>query len=522
MLWRGLLLALGALLWAGSVRAETLESALSPGKLIAGHAKLEGKCTECHVRFNKAAQTGLCLDCHKDVARDVQAHQGFHGRLKEKECRACHTEHKGRAMNIVPLDPRQFDHRLTDFLLRGAHADPALECRDCHLVGKKFRDAPSACIACHRKDDKHKGGLGTQCADCHVETDWKKTRFDHSKTRFPLTGSHRDVGCRDCHRDASFKGAPTQCVACHRKDDKHKTRFGTKCESCHTDRDWSVILFNHDRDTKFRLNGKHRFAKCESCHTGFLFKEKTPGTCIACHRKDDAHKGRYGEKCASCHSEKDWKQTLFNHNRDTKYALRGKHAFVKCDSCHTGQLFRQKLATTCFACHQKDDKHKGQEGKRCESCHNERSWKDALFDHGLTRFPLLGVHAKAKCKDCHLTPAFKDVKTACIGCHERDDKHERRLGPRCEQCHNARTWKAWAFDHDRRTSFRLDGGHKGLHCDACHKRPMPSRVTAATTCVGCHDVDDVHDGRFGRQCARCHVTSSFKTIRSGIGLVPAR
>lgn len=502
----------------GVARADTVESVLSPGKLIHGHADIEGDCAQCHVRFNRAAQTGRCLDCHKDVARDVQTHQGYHGRLEDNECRACHTEHKGRDMNIAPLDPRAFDHRMTDFLLKGAHSGPKIECRDCHKPGKKFREAPSECVACHKKDDKHKGSLGPACADCHTDIKWKQTRFDHSKTRFPLTGKHIDVNCRDCHVDPGFKGAPTQCVACHRKDDTHKTKFGTKCESCHTDKDWKVVLFNHDRDSNYPLRGKHRFAKCESCHTGFLYKEKLPTTCIACHKKDDVHKARYGEKCASCHSEKDWRALLFDHNRDTRYPLRGKHASVKCDSCHTGNLYRDKLASTCVACHRKDDKHNGQEGNKCESCHSERTWKDTRFDHGLTRFPLLGAHVKVECKQCHPTAAFKDASTRCVACHEKDDKHKRKLGPQCEQCHNARTWKAWDFDHDRRTHFKLDGGHRGLHCEACHQRPMPAKVSLTTTCVSCHESDDVHDGGFGKQCDRCHVTSSFKKVRAGMGL----
>jgi hypothetical protein len=520
MRWTAPLLIIGLSLCAFAASADTLESALSPGKLISGHAKFDNDCSKCHVRFNKAGQMDRCLDCHKDVARDVQSNRGFHGRLRDKSCRGCHTEHKGRHVNIAPLDSRTFDHRQTDFLLRGAHANPKVECRHCHLTGKKFRDAPMTCVACHKKDDKHRGRLGSRCSDCHTETNWKTTRFDHSKTRFPLTGKHIDVPCRSCHADPSFKGASTQCVACHRKDDKHKQRFGTRCESCHTDRDWKRITFDHDRDTKYRLKGKHRFTQCERCHTGFLFKEKTSTVCIACHRKDDAHKGRYGEKCASCHVESAWKPATFDHNRQTRYPLRGKHASVRCDSCHTGHLFRNKLTTACVACHLKDDKHKGQEGKKCDSCHSERSWRNALFDHELTRFPLLGAHAKVECKKCHVTPAFKDAKTACISCHRKDDKHKLRLGPRCEDCHNARSWKAWNFDHDRRTSFRLDGGHFGLQCEACHKRPMPSKVSVGTTCASCHEVDDVHDGRFGRQCERCHVTSSFKKIRPGIGMVP--
>ena len=43
-----------------------------PGEVIAGHVEYEYECGKCHQRFNKAAQNGLCLDCHKDTARDVE------------------------------------------------------------------------------------------------------------------------------------------------------------------------------------------------------------------------------------------------------------------------------------------------------------------------------------------------------------------------------------------------------------------------------------------------------------------
>jgi hypothetical protein len=50
--------------------AQSFEAALSPGNVIEGHAKVEGDCQKCHVRFDRAAQDGLCLDCHKEVGRD--------------------------------------------------------------------------------------------------------------------------------------------------------------------------------------------------------------------------------------------------------------------------------------------------------------------------------------------------------------------------------------------------------------------------------------------------------------------
>ena len=570
------------------------ETALMPGEVIQGHAKLEENCKECHVRFHKEEQSGLCADCHKDVKADIHKHEGFHGRLGDKECRECHTDHKGRNAKIVVLDTKNFDHSKTDFPLLGAHLKPGkVKCKDCHEAKKKYREAPSECNACHRKDDKHKGSLGTDCKSCHNERSWKETRFDHSleKTRFALTGKHVDVKCTKCHVSQSkFKGVSHQCVACHRKDDKHKGRYGKKCETCHTAKDWKKIEFDHDTQTKFKLLGKHDSVKCISCHKKPLFsKEKTPTTCIACHRKDDVHKGGLGDKCATCHSEekwkaakfnhdkdtkfplsgkhvttkcdachkpelkaaakklattcigchkkddkhkenfgtkcetchtaKDWKQISFDHDRDTKYALKGKHEKVKCVSCHTANLYRQKLSQDCASCHTKDDVHKGKLGKRCESCHNEKDWKDAKIDHGRTRFPLLGLHVTVECKKCHQTKLFRDTPSDCFSCHKKDDDrvHKRRLGTKCETCHNARSWKTWDFDHAKRTKFKLDGGHKKLDCYACHKKAMEDRIVVASTCVGCHDSDDVHRGEFGPLCERCHVTRDFKTLLIGAG-----
>ena len=96
---------LAALLLAASTlaSAQGLESVVMPGKVIEGHAKLEAKCDSCHVRFDKAAQSRLCGECHKDVASDQRAKTGYHGRAPEvqgKECRSCHTDH-GHTRNPI-------------------------------------------------------------------------------------------------------------------------------------------------------------------------------------------------------------------------------------------------------------------------------------------------------------------------------------------------------------------------------------------------------------------------------------
>lgn len=563
-------------------RAANLETAIMPGKVIAGHAKAESECRNCHIRFDRAAQPRLCLDCHKEVAADVRASAGFHGRLRERDCRQCHTDHRGREARIVLLDETKFDHSATDFALQGKHA--AARCTSCHRTGAKHRAAPSDCAACHRKDDAHKGRLGAACADCHNANDWKDARFEHARTEFPLLQRHARVKCAACHADQRYAETPRECLSCHRKDDTHKglfgarcaschdaadwksptfrhereTRFalrdrhrtvkcdgchrsplyrtrtptacqachrkddahkgalGDKCESCHTEARWKGGRFDHDRDNRFRLRGKHREAKCESCHKSRDFRDRTPTACVACHRQDDrerGHKGRYGDACGSCHAENNWKATLFRHERDTRYALRGGHARAACDTCHRGSLYGDKTSSECVACHERDDKHRAQLGRQCDRCHGEHDWRATAFSHDQSRFPLLGGHAGISCKQCHATPAFLDAKTDCAACHARDDVHRAKLGPRCEHCHDARSWKGAAFNHDLRTRFRLDGAHAKLACHACHSVPVPEKFTLTSDCASCHaKKDDVHFGSLGPRCERCHVADDWRKI----------
>lgn len=577
---------------ATPARADNVESALMPGQVIEGHAKWEEDCTKCHKRFDKAAQNTLCQDCHKDIRKDVAQKQGSHGRFKEqRECKECHTEHKGRTEKIAPITEQTFDHERTDFPLKGAHADvKKVECKACHKPKIKYRDAPSDCYSCHKKDDKHKGKVGSACADCHTDRNWKEIRFDHDKTRyklrnkhvevpckgchandryketpmdcyschkkddkhkgqegtkceechddrswkktpfdhnksrFPLMGKHAKVECKKCHLTPAFKDAPMDCYSCHKKDDKHKGTYGEKCEVCHAETDWKTITFDHDLHSKYPLRGRHITTKCESCHKGHLYKDKTPADCNACHKKDDKHKGKFSENCERCHTERDWKVFLFEHDHDTKYPLRGKHRTTKCESCHTGHLYKDKTPADCFACHKKDDKHKGQFSEQCERCHTERDWKVLLFEHDHdTTYPLRGKHRTTTCESCHKGRLYQDkTPTACYACHKKDDVHLRRLGTECQDCHSIRDWKLWDFDHDTRTRFKLDGGHKGLACYACHTASMDKKVKSSSSCVSCHKKDDKHEGSFGPQCERCHETTLWKTIKPGTKIFRGR
>jgi hypothetical protein len=508
------LFAAMSLLFMNTTRAADIETLLMPGKVISGHAKYESECSLCHVRFKKGTQSELCRDCHEEIDADMRARRGYHGLgsgIRESDCKSCHTEHIGRDARIVLLNRATFDHHETDFTLEGSHVE--IPCGGCHLPQKKYAEAPAACADCHSEQDPHKGKLGEQCHDCHNAESWQTFNFDHGETDFPLQGKHKDVACDSCHLRTRYQNTPKDCHSCHALNDVHDGRNGAKCHDCHSPRRWDRSDFDHDRKTDFALKGKHKTVSCEACHKESSARKKPRKDCYSCHRNDDRHTGRYGKQCDSCHSESSWKRTRFDHGRDTDFPLKGKHTRLSCSACHRGELDKENLSSQCHSCHLGDDVHRGQEGKQCQRCHQESSWSERIvFDHDLTRFPLLGLHLSTPCEECHISAAFKDSDSDCHACHKDDDDHQAALGTECGQCHNPNGWGLWIFEHNRQTDFKLDGGHTDLACSSCHYAPAKSKVRQSQRCAACHQHDDAHRGRFGRNCERCHNTESFRDV----------
>jgi Zn finger protein HypA/HybF involved in hydrogenase expression len=252
---------------------------------------------------------------------------------------------------------------------------------------------------------------------------------------------------------------------------------------------------------------------CEACHREAT-DQKPPSDCIGCHRADDEHQGRFGEQCADCHQQTDWDRVRFDHDRKTDYPLRGQHQQQPCLACHKGTLGKESLPADCIGCHRGVDVHEGQQGEQCQRCHQESGWGDGIaFDHDLTKFPLIGLHAGTPCEECHLSARFQDAPGQCVDCHRDDDPHKQSLGTECALCHNPNAWTLWRFDHNRQTDFQLDGAHENLVCEGCHRTPLSRHARVASDCHGCHQQDDVHRGGFGRRCDRCHNTESFSDVR---------
>ncbi len=486
---------------------------LMPGALAQAHAKEEQNCEACHSSFDKSAQNSKCLACHEPIADDQKHKTGFHGlaaMASTGDCKSCHTDHKGRNYNIVPLDVDLFDHTYTDFPLLGKHLNTT--CQSCHKAGTAFRDAAGACYGCHQDQDKHHGALGKECGDCHEPDAWNKpAAFDHDSTDFPLQGHHKKLQCGSCHAGEQYSFENKECIGCHQLRDVHLGRYGKDCQRCHNQEKWSSPVFDHTAETKFALTGAHQRSSCQACHFGDL-KEKKPSTeCVSCHRSSDIHTGRHGDHCESCHNTSRWNEARFNHSKDANWPLLGKHEKLACLQCHQGSL-QDSPGTRCIDCHRANDVHKSDALADCGTCHQPSGWNNtAGFDHELTRFPLEGMHAVAACQGCHSNHEFQQASKDCVDCHRTEDAHKSALGEQCGTCHTPNGWMLWTFDHDRATDFKLGGAHANLSCASCHQGKDAADVPR--DCGGCHAQNDRHEGKFGPDCGRCHSTKAFGDIQ---------
>lgn len=509
------ILALLIPMLAGEAWAFDFEKLVMPGPVSQVHAEIEGDCASCHETFERGQQGDRCLGCHEAVAEDLRDETGLHGRdprVRGSLCRDCHSEHQGRDGDILGFNRESFQHRFTDFELRDRHRE--VDCASCHLPEKAYREASPRCVDCHGEDDAHGGRLGDDCATCHVERSFKETKFEHASTGFALEGAHARVDCSLCHAGDRYEGTPTECRACHATNDAHGGDFGQDCARCHAPGGWEQPAFDHAAETRFALSHRHAEAKCSSCHGGAFGRKNLKTSCVACHSPDDIHRGRNGSDCASCHTERGWDRVTFDHERETAFPLRGSHATLACQGCHQRDPREESLSGACIDCHASDDAHADTQARDCGQCHNESGWRERLrFDHDITRFPLLGLHAVELCESCHKSTRFRDAEPGCVGCHASDDPHEQKLGENCGRCHNPNGWSIWSFDHGRDADFPLQGNHEGLNCLACHTRPSPGTVSQASDCATCHDFDDIHSGGFGRDCGRCHHEGGWSDVR---------
>jgi hypothetical protein len=69
----------------------------------------------------------------------------------------------------------------------------------------------------------------------------------------------------------------------------------------------------------------------------------------------------------------------------------------------------------------------------------------------------------------------------------------------CARCHTPNNWTPDKFDHNRNSSFKLDGAHLKVACAGCHKETVgqdkPVRIFKPLdkSCSSCHGGKDFQD-----------------------------
>jgi hypothetical protein len=493
-------------------------------------------CLQCHANGYAGTSTN-CVDCHNaDFQGTINPN---HNSLNiSTDCIACHTTE-------ADWMPANFAIHDNYYALNGAHAAIANDCVVCH--NGDYNNTPNTCVGCHQTDfnnttnpDHTEAQFPTDCAQCHSESAWEPSTFDHNSI-YPLNGAHASIAtnCAECHSEG-YTNTPNTCVGCHQTDfnnttnpDHTEAQFPMDCAQCHSESAWEPSTFDHN--STYPLNGAHATiaTNCIECHSnGYT---NTPNTCVGCHQTDfnnttnpDHADAQFPTDCAQCHSESAWEPSTFDHN--SIYPLNGAHARIatNCAECHSAGY--TNTPNTCVGCHQTDfdntsnpDHAEAQFPTDCAQCHSESAWAPSTFDHN-SIYPLNGAHANiaTNCVECH-SDGYTNTPNTCIGCHQtdynntNDPNHSSAQFPTdCTQCHTESAWQPSTFDHDGMYFPIYSGKHKGEwnQCVDCHSNSSDYSVF---TCINCHEhsnksqVDNDHSEVNGYQynstsCYTCHPT----------------
>ncbi|MDO9152682.1 MAG: cytochrome c3 family protein [Paludibacter sp.] len=286
------------------------------------------------------------------------------------------------------------------------------------------------------------------CTTCHTTEGWNKMNekgFNHNKTKFPLAGQHKMVGCKKCHPSLQFNDAKTECSSCHA--DIHQGTVGRDCGRCHNSHSWIIPNANVKqihRQQGFVLLGAHATADCNRCHTSAskLRFDNMRTDCYACHQfnyqsaKRPNHKTvGFGTDCERCHNMagREWTAKGRGFVHSSSFPLTGAHKAAECRTCHWDN----------YSAAEKEDLAKS---NQCNSCHSLKNSDKARFPAHTTKY------LKYDCGDCHNTTSWssgvrftqhdswgriysgkhKGKWTKCTDCHNNDAAYVAN----CSKCHS--------------------------------------------------------------------------------------
>ena len=168
--------------------------------LAGGHAGLA--CSRCHGAGKPHAVGAACASCHETAfmaaANPSHARLPAHLRGLPHERVVAAGEVRPRQDPLPPDGGAHADRVRGAATWAGATRARANDCNSCHQPDYARTTNPN-----HRRDASRR-----KCQDCHNTGAWKPANFDHSKTRFALTGAHERTECARCHVGGRYSRHP--------------------------------------------------------------------------------------------------------------------------------------------------------------------------------------------------------------------------------------------------------------------------------------------------------------------------
>jgi hypothetical protein len=363
----------------------------NPGPLDAAHRFFGNDCRRCHQSAFLTVRDTACLACHRDTPAHADPAKFNLPQLGDAACRTCHQDHQGER-GLIRRDPRLCTDCHANLRARTQGASQFADVRDFGNAHPEFKiDLPAwdangrftpqrVTWAADRKENsglkfnhaKHlqpdginapRGHRVLGCADCHVADaggakmrpidfasqchDCHSLGFDplaagrevpHGKVseviytlneyyaRVALEGGYQDTKSPAIVQERRRPGSPPlsqqqqqEALAWAREQARRVTESlftGRACTTCHkvtpprdADDTWHVapvrVAGVWYADAKF-THAKHSTVKCDDCHAARQSQTASDllipgiGNCRACHGGADA-KDRVASTCIACH-----------------------------------------------------------------------------------------------------------------------------------------------------------------------------------------------------------------------------
>jgi predicted CXXCH cytochrome family protein len=180
----------------------------------------KGLCLGCHDPHASSndgmslhSQTVLCLKCHPNTGKALQASKSRHKPVEDGLCTKCHSPHQTKLNNLLLAQAPDI-------------------CLACHKdlkerMGKETVHPPAAgdCLVCHRPHGSPGESLLAQavseiCSQCH---DVKADSFKRAHIYIDASV----MNCRNCHDPHASKDPKFF------KENVHAPFAGRSCDDCH-------------------------------------------------------------------------------------------------------------------------------------------------------------------------------------------------------------------------------------------------------------------------------------------------